>query len=74
MRDTVIVENLQKPACVVVSEEFVVHARNIARVEGHPDLRQLVLPYPLEGLPEARLREIAVGSYPRFLEVIGAVR
>jgi hypothetical protein len=31
-----------------------------------------VLPYPLEALPEAELRQIAIDFYPKFLELLGA--
>ena len=41
---------------------------------GHPSLRVLVLPYPLEGLPRAELRQIATDAYPQLFELIGAHR
>lgn len=72
MRDTVIVEKQQKPVVAAITEEFVTHGVNVAKMEKHPNLKQLVFPYPLEGLPEARLREIAQAWYPKFLDVIGA--
>lgn len=74
MRDTVIVEDRQKPVVVAVTEEFVEHGRNIANMEGHGNMRQLVFPYPLEGLPEEEVRRIAIDMYPKFLDVIGAKR
>ena len=37
-------------------------------------MRQLVFPYPLEGLPDADVRRIAVEMYPAFLASIGAKR
>lgn len=72
MRDTVFVEKKQKPAIVAITREFVEHGRNIANIEGHGNLRQLVFPYPLEGLPEEEIRRIAVALYPQFLSAIGA--
>ena len=74
MRDAVLVEKHSKPVVAAITEEFVVHGKNIARVEGHGDLRQLVFPYPLEGRPEAELRDIAAAWYPKFLDAIGAQR
>lgn len=74
MRDTVIVENRQKPVVVAVTQEFVDLGKRIAGVEGHAEMTQLVFPYPLEGLPEAEVRRIAREYFPRFLEVIGATR
>jgi hypothetical protein len=56
---------------VVITEEFVSIAGQIAGLRGHPDLRQLVLPYPLEARPEAEVRAIAADAYPRLLKVIG---
>ncbi len=72
MRDTVVVEKLQKPVVVALTEEFSVHGRNIANIEGHGNMRQLVFPYPLEGLPSEEIRRIAMEMYPRFLKAIGA--
>ena len=31
----------------------------------------LVLPYPLEGLPDEEVRVIANGAYPELLELLG---
>lgn len=33
----------------------------------------MVLPYPLETLPEAAVREIAREHFPKLLEVLGAL-
>lgn len=74
MRDTVIVEKKKKPVVVAITEEFVEHGRNIANMEGHANIRQLVFPYPFEGMPEDDVRRIAVDAYPRFLNLIGATR
>ena len=74
MRDTVIVEDRQKPVVMAVTNEFVGLGTSIADVEGHSNMQQLVFPYPLEGLPEAEVRKIAREYFPRFLEVIGAKR
>lgn len=72
VRDTVIVEDHKKPVVVAITQEFVETGVNIARMSGHADLRQLVFPYPLEGLPEAQVRRIAEEFYPKFLHAIGA--
>ncbi len=74
MRDAVIVEQAGKPVVAAITDEFKVHGDNIARMEGHADLKRLILPYPLEGRPEADLREIAEQWYPKFLDMIGAQR
>ena len=74
MRDAVLVEKHKIPVVAAVTDEFRVHGLNIARMEGHADLKQLILPYPLEGRPEAHLREIAATFYPKFLDMIGARR
>jgi len=39
---------------------------------GHPSLRVIVLPYPLEGLPADELVAIARRFYPEVLAMIGA--
>jgi hypothetical protein len=72
VHDAVSVEALGKPAIAAVCEEFVPHARNIATYLGHPNLKILTFPYPLEARPEAELRQIAVDWWPKFLALLGA--
>ena len=74
MRDTVIVEDCKKPAVVAVTAEFIEHGKNIAKMSGHADLRQLVFPFPLEGLPENEVRRIARELYPTLLATLGVTR
>jgi hypothetical protein len=47
------------PAVVVVTEVFVNLARTAARAHGHPDMRLIALPHPLESRPEQQVRAIA---------------
>ena len=56
---------------VVITEEFVTIASRIAATKGHPSLKQLVLPYPLEGRPDEEVRAIARDAYPRLLRALG---
>lgn len=74
MRDTVIVEASKKPVVVAITEEFIEHGRNIAKVAGHANLRQLVFPFPFEGLPMDEVERIARDWYPKFLDAIGVKR
>lgn len=74
MRDTVTVEAAKKPVVVAITQDFVQHGMNIAKMEGHANLRQLVFPYPLEGRPADEIRQIAVAWYPKFLTAIGATQ
>jgi hypothetical protein len=67
-----LVESLSKPAVAVVTAEFESHARRIAAHHGHPSLRMLVLPYPLEGRPEEEVRKIAADAYGDLIIAIGA--
>jgi hypothetical protein len=67
----VVVEQLRKPAVVVVTEEFESFAHRMAAHHGHPSLRVLVLPYPLEGRPDEEVRKIAADAYPRLLRSLG---
>jgi hypothetical protein len=69
----VTVERLSKPAVVVVTEEFEAFAHRMAAHAGHPSLRVLVLPYPLEGRPEEEVRQIAADAYPRLLRTLGVL-
>ena len=68
-----LVEAQAKPAVVVITDEFIRIAEQVARLKGHPNLRQLVLPYPLEGRPDEEVARIAEDAYPRLLAVLGVV-
>ncbi|MEU8132272.1 UGSC family (seleno)protein [Streptodolium elevatio] len=72
--DAVALERLRRPAVAAVCSEFETHARNMASYLGHPSLKILVLPYPLEARPTDELRGIAAEYYPRFVELLGATR
>ena len=74
VRDAIGVEAKGKPVAAAICEEFVGHARTTASFLGHPELKVLVLPYPLETLSEAELQPIAEEHYPKFLALIGAER
>jgi hypothetical protein len=74
VRDAIGVEAKGKPVVAAICEEFVTHARTTASFLGHPELKVLVLPYPLETRPESELRPIAEEFYPKFLTLIGASR
>ena len=71
MRDAVTLEDMKLPVIAAITEEFTVHSENIARMEGHAALRRLILPYPLEGLSDAELDEIADAFYPAMLQGLG---
>jgi hypothetical protein len=71
VHDAVTLEQQAKPAIVAVCDEFAQHGRNMARFLGHAELKQLVLPYPLEALPQEDLKRIAVEFYPQFLDLLG---
>ena len=56
---------------MVVTEEFAAIATQIATLNGHNDLRQLVLPYPLEGLADEEVKTIANDAYPHLKKILG---
>lgn len=58
---------------VVITEEFGVIASRVALMKGHPSLRRLVLPYPLESRDEEECRAIARAFYPRLLDTLGVI-
>ena len=72
VHDAVTLESIGKPAVVAVCDEFAQHGQNMARFLGHPELKALVLPYPLEAREESELRQIAADFYPKFLQLLGA--
>ena len=55
---------------VVVTAVFENLGRTAARAQGHPDLRMLVLPHPMESRPEPEVRQIA---RDRFAELVGLI-
>ena len=73
MHDTVAVAGRGKTAVAVVTAEFEVLAQTMAANAGRPGLRVLVLPYPLESLPEHEVRAIAREHWPQLLQTLGAV-
>lgn len=72
--DAVALERLRRPAVAAVCAEFETHARTMASYLGHPSLKILVLPYPLEGRPAKELKRIAADYYPKFVDLLGATR
>lgn len=74
MRDTAVVEDKFKPVVLAVTQQFADLGTKVAEMEGHSNMRKLIFPYPLEGLPEEEVRKLAREYFPRFLEVIGAER
>jgi hypothetical protein len=71
VHDAVTLESAGKPAVVAICDEFALHGGNMARFLGHPSLKMLVFPYPLEARPESELRQIAADYYPKFLQLLG---
>ena len=74
VRDAIAIEAAGKPAVIAATAEFEKHAGAVARHMRHPDLKVLVLPYPLEGKEEPELKTIAREYYPRFLDLVGVAR
>jgi len=62
------------PTVVVATTAFEGLVRVLIEQRGHADPRLTVLPYPLEGQPEAEVRDIARTYYEPMLEALGAVR
>jgi hypothetical protein len=71
IKDSVMIEQHEKPVVAIVTEEFETHGHNVATHLGHRDLQLLVLPYPLEARPEDELRDIAEEYYPRVTALLG---
>ena len=62
------------PTLVVATAHFERLARMLATKGGRPDVRMVVLPYPLEGRKESEVREIARQYFDQALETFGAVK
>jgi hypothetical protein len=71
---TVELEKRGLPAVAIVTESFADLARQMAEHNERPGLNVLVLPYPIDHLPEEEIRAMARDHYPRLLELLGATR
>jgi hypothetical protein len=55
------------PTVTVATAHFEHLVRSLAAMGGRPDLRLVVLPYPLEGQPEAEVRATARAAFDELL-------
>jgi hypothetical protein len=59
------------PTAAVCTDHFKDLAGTLARRGGRSALRRHILPYPLDTLPEAEVRDIARAHYRSFLRTLG---
>ena len=59
------------PTAAVCTDHFKDLASTLARRGGRSALRRHILPYPLDPLPEAEVRDIACAHYRSFLRTLG---
>jgi hypothetical protein len=71
---TVKLEARGLPAVTVVTAVFEDLAQRMAEHNQRPDLKVLVMPYPMEDKPVDEVREIARACYPQLVALLGAVR
>jgi hypothetical protein len=71
---TVKLEARGLPAAAVVTAVFEDLAQRMAEHNRRPDLKVLVMPYPMEDKPVDEVREIARACYPQLLALLGATR
>jgi hypothetical protein len=71
---TVKLEARGRPAVAVVTAVFEDLGHRMAEHNQRPDLKLLVMPYPMEDKPVDEVREIARACYPQLLGLLGAVR
>jgi hypothetical protein len=71
---TVKLEARGRPAVAVVTAVFEDLGHRMAEHNQRPDLKLLVMPYPMEDKPADEVREIARACYPQLLALLGAVR
>lgn len=74
MLSTVELEARGIPAVAIVTESFADLAQQMARHNNRPDLKILVLPYPLDDIPEADIRAVGRQYYPELLKMVGVTR
>jgi hypothetical protein len=73
VRDAATAASHGATSVAVATEHFVSLAHQLAVHEDRPKLRVMVLPFPLEGLPDAELARIAESHYPSLLECLGVI-
>jgi len=61
------------PTVVVTTENFRPIAESIAKLEGHPELRLVEMPFPLEGRLEPEVRTIAQERLATLFDTLGVV-
>lgn len=59
-----------RPSVVIATENFASLAKTLAGRDGHGDIPLLILPFPLEGLPESEVRRIAREHYQGLRTVL----
>ena len=74
MLSTVKLEARGLPAVAVVTAVFEDLAGRMAAHNHRPDLKILVMPYPIEDKPADEVREIARAWYPKLLDALGVAR
>jgi hypothetical protein len=71
---TVKLEARGLPAVAVVTAVFEDLAGRMAAHNQRPDLKILVMPYPMEDKPADDVREMARAYYPKLLDALGVSR
>jgi hypothetical protein len=71
IHDALRAANADIPTVAVCTDHFTGLAHTLARRGGRAQLRREVLPYPLDTLPEAEVRDIARNSYRSLLRTFG---
>jgi hypothetical protein len=69
---TVKLEARGLPAVAVVTAVFEDLAHRMSEHNERPDLKLLVMPYPMEDKPADEVRAIARACYPQLLALLGA--
>jgi hypothetical protein len=71
IHDALRAANTGIPTVAICTDHFKDLAQTLARRGGRSDLRRHILPYPLDTLPEAEVRDIARAHYRPFLRTLG---
>jgi hypothetical protein len=74
VHDAVSALNHDLPTVAVTTAHFEGLARTLAAGDGYDELRVKLMPFPLEGRPEAEVRQLARENYESLLTVLEAVR
>lgn len=70
MHDAITLEKRRIPAALVCTDQFIVTAKAMARIQGLPDYPFAVVPHPMGSLAQDNTRQRAEQALPQVIELL----